>query len=55
MMEILLANTVHPDQTPHNVASDLGLHCLPMALLRVSRQEWVNYTDDCHVHDNCPF
>ena len=21
-----------PDQTPHDVASDLGLHCLPMTL-----------------------
>ena len=28
--QILLANTVDPDQTPHYVASDLGLHCLPM-------------------------
>ena len=35
--KFLLANTVDPDQTPHNVASDLGLHCLPMTLLRVSR------------------
>ena len=26
---MLLANNVDPDQTPH-VASDLGLHCLPM-------------------------
>ena len=25
-----------PDQTPHNVASDLSLHCLPMTLLQVS-------------------
>ena len=31
-MEILLANTVDPDQTPHYVASDLGLHCLPITL-----------------------
>ena len=23
-----MANTVDPDQTPHYVASDLGLHCL---------------------------
>ena len=23
------ANSVDPDQTPHNAASDLGLHCLP--------------------------
>ena len=26
--KILLANNVDPDQTPHFVASDLGLHCL---------------------------
>ena len=30
-------NNVDPDQTPHHVASDLGLHCLPVTLLRVSR------------------
>ena len=33
----LLANSVDPDQTPHDVAPDLGLHCLPMIHLRVSR------------------
>ena len=27
----LLANSEDPDQTPHSVASDLGLHCLPMS------------------------
>ena len=26
------ANSVDPDQTPRSVASDLGLHCLPMSL-----------------------
>ena len=31
----MLANGVDPDQTPHNVASDLGLYCLPMTLLRM--------------------
>ena len=31
--KILLANNVDPDQMPHYVASDLGLHCLPMTLL----------------------
>ena len=36
LMEILLANNVAPDQTPHYVASDLGLHCLPVTLLRDS-------------------
>ena len=35
--KILLANNVDPDQMPHHVASDLGLHCLPMTLLWVSR------------------
>ena len=36
-MEILVinANSVDPDQTPHSAASDLGLHCLPVALLGV--------------------
>ena len=37
LLYILLANSVEPDQTPHRVASDLGLHCLPMNFLRVSR------------------
>ena len=32
-MEIILANTsIDPDQMPHYVASDLGLHCLSVAL-----------------------
>ena len=35
--EILLANNVDPDQTPHYVAFDLGVHCMPMKLLQVSR------------------
>ena len=30
LMENLLANTVDPDQTPNNVASDLSLYCMPM-------------------------
>ena len=33
----LLENNADPDQMPHDVASDLGLHCLPMTLLWVSR------------------
>ena len=35
--KILLANIVDPDQMPHYVASDQGLHCLLMTLLQVSR------------------
>ena len=30
------ANSGDPDQMPHSVASDLGLHCLPFTLLWVS-------------------
>ena len=26
----LFANSGYPDQTPHDAASDLGLHCLPV-------------------------
>ena len=28
----LIANTADPDQTPHYVVFDLGLHCLPKIL-----------------------
>ena len=35
--KILSANNIDPDQTPHYVASDLGLHCFPVTLSRVSR------------------
>ena len=34
---ILFANNVDPDQMPHNVASEMGLHYLPMTLLWASR------------------
>ena len=42
-MEIAVfnANSVDPDQMPHFVASDLGLHCLPIVLLGVSRLKLV--------------
>ena len=36
MKKIPLTSTVDTDQMPHYVASDLGLHCLPVAPLRVS-------------------
>ena len=32
LWKIKLTKSVDPDQTPHYVASDLGLHCLPMTL-----------------------
>ena len=34
----MLANSVVPDQMPHYVASDLGLHCLSMTLLQVPKK-----------------
>ena len=40
-MAKLFANSGDPDQTPRYVASDLGLHCLPITLLRVSQLQWV--------------
>ena len=39
-MDKLFANSGDLDQMPHSVASDLGLHCLPVTLLRVSRLQW---------------
>ena len=30
----MLTNNEDPDQMPHYVASDLGLHCLPLSLLQ---------------------
>ena len=38
----LFADSGDPDQTLHSVASDLGLLCLPITLLAVSRLQWVN-------------
>ena len=40
----LFTNSGYPDQRPHSVASDLGLHCLPVTLLGISRLQWVNIT-----------
>ena len=35
------ANSGDPDQTLHSAASNLGLHCLPITFLGVSRLQWV--------------
>ena len=42
-MAKLFANSGDPDQTLQNAVSDLGLHCLPITLLWVSRLQWVNH------------
>ena len=41
-MAELCANSGDPDLMPHVAVSDLGLHCLPITSLRVSRLQWVN-------------
>ena len=38
---VLNANSVDPDQMPHSVASDLGLHCLLMSYLWDARVKLV--------------
>ena len=48
----LFANSGDPDQTPHSATSDLGLHCLPITLLGVSRLQWVNKSCDTVAIDS---
>ena len=40
-ISVFSANSVDLNQTQHSVASDLGLHCLPMSLLWDARHKWV--------------
>ena len=40
-MAELFANSGDPDQMPHSAVSYLGLYCLPITLLGVSRLKWV--------------
>ena len=37
---------------PSSVASGLGLHCLPIILLGVSRLQWVNPLNDSKWHSS---
>ena len=37
LWKVLLENSVDPERMPHDVASDLGLHCLPITFLWDSR------------------
>ena len=34
------ANNVDPDQILHSAAFDLGLHCVPVTLLEISKVNW---------------
>ena len=49
-MAKLVANSGDPAQALHSAAYDLGLHCLPITLLRVSRLQWVNDLSTCVGH-----
>ena len=40
-IDILVANSEDPDQTPRSAASDLGLHCLPVSQKWDTRLIWV--------------
>ena len=42
------ANSGDPDQTPHSLASDLGLHCLPMSHKKDARHIWVKMQLFCY-------
>ena len=55
-MPKIFANSGDTDQTPHSVASDLGLHCLPIILLLGSRLQWVKVmVDKLTLALGCPW
>ena len=41
-ISVFNSNSVDPDQMPHSVAADLGLHNLPKSLLWDARHKWIN-------------
>ena len=41
----LFANSGDPDHTQRSVASDLGLHCLSITLLGISRLQWFTFSN----------
>ena len=58
-LEILVfnANSVDPDQTPHNAASDQGLHCLPISLFGMLSINGLNslLKTEEPVIEECPY
>ena len=52
-MAKIFANSGDPDQMPHSVVSDLGLHCLTVTLLPVSRLQWVSIGLSKYFEKNC--
>ena len=51
--KIMQANSGDPDQTPHSVASDLGLHYFPMSHRKDARHIWVKMQLFCLSHKSC--
>ena len=51
-MTELFANSGDLDQMPHSAASDLGLHCLPITLIGVSRLQWVKSAHNIYFHED---
>ena len=49
----LFANSGDPDQTPRSVASDLGLHCLPVTFLRYPAYNGFKGTARTDLTTNC--
>ena len=47
------ANSGDPDQTPQSVASDLGLHYLPMSNKKDARHIWIRMQLFCLSHKSC--
>ena len=47
------ANSGDPDQMPHSVAPDLGLHYLPMSHKKDARNIWVKMQLFCLSHKSC--
>ena len=43
------ANSGDPDQTPHSVASDVGMHCLSMSHKKYTRHIWVKKQLFCYL------
>ena len=53
LCKILLANSEDPDQMPHYMASDLGLHYFSTTLLWVCGKEWVNCSVQLGTQCDC--
>ena len=49
------ANSGDPDQTPHSLASDLGLCYLPKSHIKEARHIWVKMHLFCLSHKSCRY